>query len=72
MTDRVPPFDDDPILFLEVTSICKDVRDGIESLLDISPSLGTLFNPSYEFLATVWLILVQRNVPSLPPALPSD
>ncbi len=72
MTDHVPPFHDDPVFFLEASSICKDIRDGVQGLLDISPSLGTLFNPSYEFFASVWLIFVQRNVPSLSPALPSD
>ena len=46
MTDRVPPFDDDPVFFLKASSICKDIRDGVEGLLDIAPSLGTLFNPS--------------------------
>ena len=68
MTDHVPPFHDDPVFFLEASSICKDIRDGVQGLLDISPSLGTLFNPSYEFFASVWLIFVQRNVPSLSPA----
>ena len=72
MTDRVPLFDDDPVFILEIISICKDIRDGAEGFLDIAPSLGILFNPSSELLAMIWFIIVQRNVPSLPPALPSD
>ena len=72
MTDRIPPLDDDPVFFLEIISICKDIRDGVEGLLDIAASLGILLNPSSELLAMVWLIVVQRNVPSLSPALPSD
>ena len=72
MTHIVPPLYDDPIFLLEIFSICKDIRDGAEGLLDIAPSLGILFNPSSELRAMVWLSVVQGNVPSLPPALPSD
>ena len=54
MTHIVPPLYDDPIFLLEIFSICKDIRDGAESLLDIAPSLGILFNPSSELRAMVW------------------
>lgn len=72
MTNLVLPLDEDPVFLLETFSICKDIRDGAERLLDIAPTLGILFNPSSELPAMVWLIVVQGNVPSLPPALSSD
>ena len=58
MTDRVPPVNDDPVFFLEIYSICKDIRDGAEGLLDVAPSLGILFDPPSELLAMVLFIVV--------------
>ena len=75
MTDRVLLCDDDPIFFFEIISVCKDIRDGVEGLLDVAPPAAILIDPFLEFLAMVWLfwlILFQWNVPSLAPALPSD
>lgn len=75
MTDRVLLCDDDPIFFFEIISVCKDIRNGVEGLLDVAPPTVILVDPFLKFLAVIWffwLILVQWNVPSLTPALPSD